>query len=179
MDNSTKILQERAKLEELLEKYADVKNREDAVEYTKVLMTLIFNFKMVGYVYEYYADDITYITADARTINSPEGIAVENMAWIAAFTDFKIDIEEGFASGDFENEFKSYIRYYCTGTNNGPSIYGRPTFKKLENKDYIGESLFTFRKVDDKWKIAKEYTIKSNYKIEKLIRENQPMVEEV
>ncbi len=177
MGNSEKVLLEREKCVELLEANKACSTHEEAVKYTEALMTLIFNYKMVGYVYEYYAEDVEYKTADARKITSPEGVAIENMAWIAAFTDFKIDIEESFASGDYQTEFKSYLRYYCTGTNNGPSVFGRPTFAKMEGKDYIGTSLFVFRKMEDGvWRITKEYSIKSNYKVETLIRENQPVV---
>ncbi len=178
MDKSAKIVQDRAVYEQMLERYSQVKDRDEAVEYARALTKLIFDYKMVGLIYEYYADNIVYKTADGRKITNKEDVTKEALSWISAFTDFSINIVETFASGDFESEFKAYQRYYCTGTNDGPSIYGAPTYKKIDESNCAGESLFVFRKLDGRWKVAIEYTIRSNFAVEKLIRENQKTPQE-
>lgn len=81
------------------------------------------------------------------------------MAICGAFPDLKVDIADIFAVPTGEDGYKVWMRYYFTGTNKGPSIYGPPTGLRMEGKKALNLSAFYLRKIDGEWLIVLERTM--------------------
>ena len=169
MDVCTMMVEERKKLDLILENTAFT-TREQAIEYAAAMTKMIWDHQMVGMVHEYYGENIVYKTANGVKLTTQDAVVKEFLALQAAFPDMRVFITESFASGNETEGFNVYQRSYCEGTNLGASIYGPATGRKLDENNSFGQTIYIFKKVDGKWKVVTEYSIRSQYTIEKLLK---------
>ena len=83
------------------------------------------------------------------------------MRLCSAFPDLRVEIEDIFAVPTGETSCKVWMRYYFTGTNKGPSIYGPPAGLRLEREKALNLSAFYVEKIDGEWLIVLEWTMHS------------------
>lgn len=169
MDICSTMVEERKKLERILEK-GDLKTVADAISWARALTSVIWDHQMLGLIHRYYAEDAILKGPTGEQLIGPEKIQQEFLSLIAAFPDIRVIISETFGKGDEESGFMVYQRSYCEGTNTGMSLYGPPTGNRLNEKNSLGQTVYIFRKIDGRWKVAKEYSIRSRVTIEKLLR---------
>ena len=169
MDKCTKMVQERKTLESVL-KNLEIKTKEDAIEFGEALTKIIWNHQMLGLVYEFYDKKIQYKGYACKKITTVDDVVLEFLAMQAAFPDLKVHITESFASGDETNGFKVYQRSYCEGTNNGTSKFGPATGNKLNESNSFGQTLYIFKKQQNKWRVVTEYSLRSQVTIEMLLK---------
>jgi len=163
------MVQERKKLEKVLENTA-FKTKEEAVVYAEAMTKIILNHQMLGLVHEYYDENIVYKTANGVKLTNLEDVVKEFLGLQCAFPDLKVYITESFASGDELDGFKVYQRSYCEGTNTGPSVYGPATGNKLHEMNSMGQTVYIFNKIRGKWKVVTEYSLRSQFTLEKLLK---------
>jgi hypothetical protein len=169
MDLCTTMMQERKKLESILEN-ADLKTKSDAIEYAEALTKIIWNHNMLGKVYEYYDENALYKGMSGKRITNLDELVGEFLGMQAAFPDLRVHITESFASGNETDGFAVYQRSYCEGTNLGTSQYGPATGNKLNEKNSFGQTVYILKKVKNTWKVVTEYSLRSNPTIVKLLK---------
>lgn len=126
--------------------------------YLKSAWELIYNHKMFGFTYDLYADGIQLQRENGFVVREIDGVEHMVMRLCSAFPDLKIHIAAIFASPEREGAYRVWMRYYFTGTNTGPSIYGPPTGLKLEEEKALNLSSFLVERVDGEWLITAETT---------------------
>jgi len=169
MDKCTSIVQERKKLESVL-KNLEIKTKEDAIEFGEALTKIIWDHQMLGLVYEFYDEKILYKSYAGKKITTVDDVVLEFLAMQAAFPDLRVHITESFASGDETKGFKVYQRSYCEGTNKGTSKFGPPTGNKLNESNSFGQTLYILKKLQNKWRVVTEYSLRSQITIDKLLK---------
>lgn len=136
-----------------------VTDAESLCRYLKGFWELIYNHKMFGYVYDIYADTIEVFRENGMVLRGIPEVEHDVMCLCGAFPDLRVDIADVFAVPDGEDSYKVWMRYYFTGTNKGPSIYGPPTGGRLEGGKALNMSAFYVRKLDGEWLIYRERTM--------------------
>lgn len=164
------MIQERIQLERIVDN-AELKTKENAIEYAKSITKLIWNHNMLGMIYQYYDENVIYKGPSGLELNNSHDVVLEILGMQAAFPDLRVFVTEEFASGNENDGFKVYLRSYCTGTNKGPSKYGQPTGNILDENNSLGQTVYVIKKVRNQWKIVNEYSIRSEMYIDKLLKD--------
>ena len=136
----------------------EVTDAESLCAYLKGFWEFIYNHKMFGCVYDIYADDAKIRRENGFSLKGIPGVEHAVMRLCSAFPNLKIDVATIFAAPCGENEYQVWMRYYFTGTNTGPSIYGPATGLKLEKEKALNLSSFLVKKIDGEWLIVAETT---------------------
>ncbi len=169
MDYCSTMVLDRKKCEATLEK-AELKTTDDAIAFAAALTKIIWDHQMLGLVYQYYDEGIVYKGPTGNRITSQGKVQEEFLATIAAFPDLRVIITESFATGDEKSGYMVYQRSYCEGTNTGTSLYGPPTGNVLNEKNSMGQTVYILNMVSGKWKVVKEYSIRSMMTIQNLLK---------
>lgn len=136
-----------------------VTDGESLCDHLKGFWEFIYNHKMFGCVYDIYADEIELYRENGMILRGIEAVEHDVMNLCAAFPDLQIHIEDMFAVPGPEDTYRVWMRYYFTGTNKAPSIYGLPTGLKLEKEKALNLSDFHVKKFDNEWLIVLERTM--------------------
>ncbi len=120
---------------------------------------LIYNHKMLGCVYNIYADEAVLARENGFRLKGIAQIEHEIMNLTAAFPDLQIDIADIFAVADSEGKYKVWMRYYFAGTNTAYSLYGAPTGLSLDIKKSLSMSVFHMEDIEGEWLITAEETM--------------------
>ena len=135
---------------------AELNQTSDVEVFMKAYLKLIWDYKMVGKISDYYVNDILVYRENGDDLKGVKALIQDTFAMLAAFPDMKIIVEDVIVvPTEDEKGFEVFSRRYLTGTNSGFSKYGPPTGKKL-GKVCLNLSMLTIRKVNGKWKIVDE-----------------------
>lgn len=121
-------------------------------DYTK----LIYDYKMIGLIYDYYDKNIIYRKENRIKIIGVENLVVDLLELLATFPDMTVDLESVIVSGDADSGYKVWRRMRYHGTNTNYSKFGPPTGKKLGD-GCLGLSMMFINKVDGSWKVTEEH----------------------
>ncbi|MCI9120635.1 MAG: ester cyclase [Oscillibacter sp.] len=135
-----------------------VTDGESLCAYLKGFWEFIYNHKMFGSVYEIYADNVEVHRENGFVLRDIPAVEHEVMRLCSAFPDLKVEIPAIFAAPNGENAYRVWMRYYFSGTNTGPSIYGPPTGLELQKEKALNISSFHVEKMDGEWLITFETT---------------------
>ncbi len=138
-----------------------VTDADSLCAYLKGFWEFIYNHKMLGCVYDIYDDGIELFRENGFVLRGIQEAEHEVMRLCSAFPDLRVEIEDIFAVPIGETSCKVWIRYYFTGTNKGPSIYGPPAGLRLEREKALNLSAFYVEKIDGEWLIVLEWTMHS------------------
>ena len=152
---------------------SDLRSKSDAVAYADALTRLVWNHNLLGLVHEYYDPHAVYKCANGVKITGTDGIVNEFLSMQAAFPDMRVHIAETFAAGDEAQGFTVYQRSWCHGTNTGTSKFGPPTGRRLDETNSMGQTVYLFRKIQERWKVGSEFSLRSQPTIDRLLK-NQP-----
>lgn len=136
-----------------------VKDADSICAYLKGFWEFIYNHKMFGCVYDIYDDGVEVYRENGMVLQGIPAVEHDVMNLCAAFPDLHVDIADIFAVPEGEDEYRVWMRYYFTGTNQAPSIYGLPTGLKLEPEKAVNMSDFHVRNTDGEWLIVLERTM--------------------
>lgn len=136
----------------------EVTDGDSLCAYLKGFWEFIYNHKMFGCVYDIYDDGIEVYRENGFVLRGIQEVEHAVMNLCAAFPDLQVRIADIFAVPDGEDAYRVWMRYYFTGTNTGPSIYGPPTGLKLEEEKALNLSSFLVERVDGEWLITAETT---------------------
>ena len=136
-----------------------VTDAESLCAYLKGFWEFIYNHKMFGCVYDIYADEIQLYRENGMVLRGIPEVEHEVMRLCGAFPDLQVNIPDIFAASDGAEEYKVWMRYYFTGTNKAPSIYGPPTGLRMEGEKALNLSTFYVKNIDGEWLITQERTM--------------------
>ena len=169
MDLCSRMVEERKGLEQIVTGM-DLRSLTDAVAYADALTRLIWNHNLLGLVYEYYDENLVYKGANGSKIMTQSGVVSLFLGLQAAFPDMRVHIDESFASGDAAGGFVVYQRSHCEGTNLGTSMFGPPTGNKLNAQNSMGQTVYVLKKMQERWKVTNEFSLRSQPTLEKLLK---------
>ena len=135
-----------------------VNDAESLCAYLKGFWEFIYNYKMFNCVYDIYNDNVEVYRENGFVLEGIPAVERNIMSMCTAFPDLQVEIATIFAAPKGKDAYQVWMRYYFTGTNKGPSIYGPPTGLKLEREKALNLSSFQVAKVDDEWLIVSEKT---------------------
>jgi hypothetical protein len=170
MDICTSMALERKGLEKVMAQ-VDIRSQSDAMAYADALTQLIWNHNLLGLVHEYYDSQAVYKGANGAKISGTPGIVNEFLSMQAAFPDMRVHITETFAAGDEDQGFTVYQRSWCDGTNTGTSKFGPPTGNRLNETNSMGQTVYLFKKIQGRWRISNEFSLRSQPTIDRLLKD--------
>ena len=170
MDICTSMALERKELERAMAK-SDLRSKADAIAYADALTRLVWNHNLLGLVHAYYDPHAIYKCANGLKITGTDGIVNEFLSMQAAFPDMRVHITEAFAAGDAAQGFTVYQRSWCDGTNTGTSRFGPPTGRRLNETNSMGQTVYLFTKIQERWKVSSEFSLRSQPTIDRLLND--------
>jgi len=159
----------------------EIHNEADVKVFFKHYTSLVWNYKMPGYLLDYYAEDIKIQTANWAFIHGAQGMMTYALDFMAAFPDLTVNLDDIIVRGDNENGYKVFRRLYFDGSNIGVNKYGKSTGKSLDG-DCLCLSMIDFKEVEGEWLITAEKFINSEEHIQgvlssDLIEDEKPVNE--
>lgn len=91
----------------------------------------VWNWRMLGAIDDYYAEDYRCHGAAGRELLGVEKYKVEVLTMLAALPDAAFHVDHLIQSGDKKNGFKTSAVWTILGTHTGPSVYGPATGKRV------------------------------------------------
>lgn len=105
-------------------------DKEDVRSFYLDVMKLVVDYKMIGRIYDFCAEDLDYYRDRRMYTRGVDYLVNETMAFTAAFPDVVADIEDTIVCKDGDG-WKICGRMRFRGTNLGASYMGPPTGKSL------------------------------------------------
>ncbi len=134
---------------------ADIKDKEDVREYVKNITSIIWDYKIIGKVYEIYPENVDYYKENCIEFHTNDDVAKQILGFTSEFPDVIADIEHIIVYKVNDDFYKVFRRLRYKGTNTGYTKYGAPTGRSLEDK-CLNLSLFHLKRIDGEWKIPFE-----------------------
>ena len=136
-------------------KSINMKNRDEAELFIRTFKSLVYDYKMIGLLYDYYTENICIIQENRDTLKGIDALIKDTTELLAAFPDMTVNMESIIIKGSEKEGYKAFCRTRYLGTNLGFSPYGPPTGKSL-GEGCMGLAMFSMKKIDGKWKIYDE-----------------------
>ena len=137
-------------------------------EFITCLTKLIYDYKMVGLVYDFYPEEVEYHKQSGIRYSHPDEIAIQINELEAAFPDLHTEIDHIIVYRAAPDCWKVFRRMRLKGTNLGFSPNGPATGKPLGER-CLNLSMLYLKQVDGAWKIPFEVNSDS----ESLLRQVQ------
>ena len=128
---------------------------EDVRAYIRALTALIYDYKMVGLIYDVYAEDVEYHKQSGIRLHSPDDIARQVTELTAVFPDLRAQIDHIIVSDQGPDFFKVFRRLRFQGTCTGFSPYGPATGKSLGDR-CLNLTMMYLKRIEGQWKIVFE-----------------------
>lgn len=120
--------------------------------FVTALTKLIYDYKMVGVIYDIFTEEVEYHKQSGIRFNSPDEIAIHVNELEAAFPDLETEIDHIIVYQAAPDFWKVYRRMRLKGTNLGFSPYGPATGKSLGER-CLNLTMLYLKQVDGQWKI--------------------------
>ena len=163
MFNTVENLGWRKKLEEYVD-HCELRAPEEVARLFKEYTLLVWDFKLLGRIYDFYSDDAIMYVEDGETVVGVEQVVANTLAFTAAVPDNESWFIDIFAEGDPEHGYYFIQSTRCVGTSLGYSKLGPGTGRSLSEggRDCIGLCECHVEKVNGKWKITEEWMVRSD-----------------
>jgi predicted ester cyclase len=100
-------------------------------EFVRRSQNEIWNWRLFNKVAEYYVPNYLCYTSSERTIYGTGDFRAYVMAFIVAFPDARLNVDDLYWIGDDRDGYRVATRWTLIGTHDGPSMYGTPTGKPV------------------------------------------------
>ena len=153
-----KWLRERKEMEDIVAN-CKFETPEEVANHFIAYTAVIWDYKMVGKIYECYHGDVVTHCMDHDNVVNADAVVADTLKMQAACSDLRLIFHNIFCER-YEGEGGGYRfgqSIYFEGTNDGWTPYGPPTYRKLtkENALALCECLVQFQ--DGRWRIAEEW----------------------
>lgn len=167
----------RKKMEDFVD-HCELKVPEEVARLFKEYTLLVWDYKLLGKIYDFYTDDAIMYVEDGKTVVGVEKVVADTLAFTAAVPDNESWFVDIFAEGDEENGYRFIQATRCVGTCLGRSAAGEATGRSLSEggRDCIGLCECLVKKVDGRWKIVEEWMVRSNRAIGHVMTPGSPRV---
>jgi len=157
------------KLKEIVEN-PDFKVTADVEIFFEAYTKYIWDYKMVGAIYDCYCDNIEIKLENGENLVGIEAEVRSTLTLLNAFPDLRISFIDIFAHKVAEDEFQFVQITHLDATSLGPSRLGPPTGKKLTYDNMMEMCECLVKKVNGQWKIVDEWVSNSNKRIDSVMR---------
>lgn len=162
-----------------LEKYVDsceLNTPEEVARLFKEYTLLVWDFKLLGRIYDFYSDNAVMYVENGETVTGVEEVVANTLAFTAAVPDNESWFIDIFAEGNPEDGYYFIQSTRCVGTSLGTSSLGPGTNRSLSEggRDCIGLCECHVQKVNGKWKITEEWMVRSNEAIAYVMQADTP-----
>ncbi len=130
-------------------------NVEEVRQFIKDLTVLVYDYKMVGKLYDFYLEDIECHKQNRKRLQGVEALVQNVLDICAEFPDLKANVENVIVSKVDNDFYKVFRRLRYRGTNLGYSKNGAPTGKSLGDK-CLNLSLLHIKRVNGRFQIVFE-----------------------
>lgn len=134
---------------------AVLKTNDDVRAFISNNTKLIYDYKMIGRIYDLYTEDVEYHKQNKVIFTNIEDVVRSVADLCAAFPNLKTNIENIIVYKVSDDFYKVSKRLHYWGNNYGHSKFGPPTGKSLAN-NCLSMSILHLKKIDGKWKITFE-----------------------
>ena len=150
-------------------KEADLTDVSQVKAFVRSFTTLVYDFQMVGYIYDFYREDVEILRENRIRLKGVDAVVRDRQELLAAFPDLTTRIDNIIVSGSTERGYKIFRRMRYEGSNSGHSRFGPPTGKSLGNA-CLGLTMFYLAKKSGKWQITHEMDMRSAEWMEQTMR---------
>lgn len=147
--------------------HAELRTNDDARQFISDITKLIYDYKMIGRIYDFYAEDVEYHKQNKVIFTNVEDVVRNVAEFSAAFPNLRTNIENIIVYKVDDDFFKVSKRLHYWGNNYGTSKFGPPTGKSLAN-NCLSMSLIHLKRVDGAWKITFEINSDSELWLQKV-----------
>lgn len=177
MIDTVKHLGFRRRLEEYVDS-CELQVPEEVARLFKEYTLLVWDYKLLGRIYQFYNDDIVLYVENGNTVVGIEAVVAETLAFTAAVPDNESWFIDIFAEGDPKNGYYFIQSTRCVGTSLGYSSLGPPTGRSLSEggRDAIGLCECHVEKINGRWKITEEWMVRSGSAISHVMKQGSSTV---
>lgn len=133
----------------------ELHSNDDARKYIYNITKIIYDYKMIGKIHDFYSESAEYHKQDKTVFASLEDVVHNVGEFCAAFPNLTTSIESIIIFKENDDFYKASRRLRYRGNNYGKSRFGPPTGKSLAN-NCLGMSMLYLKKLDGQWKITFE-----------------------
>jgi hypothetical protein len=148
-------------------------SNDDVRAFISNITKLIYDYKMLGKIYDFYIEDIEYHKQNKVIFTNIEDVVRNVAEFCAAFPNLKTNIENIIVYKEQEDFYKVSKRLHYWGNNYGYSRFGPPTGKSLAN-NCLSMSLLHLKRIEGKWKITLEINNDSELWLQEVQTTQQP-----
>ena len=151
---------------------------EEVARLFKEYTLLVWDYKLVGRIYDFYTDNAIMYVEDGKTVVGVEQVVADTLAFTSSVPDNESWFIDIFAEGNPEDGYYFLQSTRCVGTSLGPSGSGAPTGRSLSEggRDCIGLCECHVEKVNGEWKITEEWMVRSGRAIAHVMTPGTPEV---
>ena len=142
-------------------KALEIKDEDSIAEYIKLYTELIYDHKLIGSIYDIYADEAVLYRENGVRFNGAHEIMQETFKFCSAIPNMKLQMRDCFAVKKSETCYKVWRYYAISGSNMNYSIYGPATGKALNPDECISMSMATVELLNGRWQITRDFTMHS------------------
>ena len=156
--DAEKWIQQRREMEDIVTN-CKFETPEEVANHFIAYTAVIWDYKMIGKIYECYHGDVTTHCMNHDNITNADAVVADTLKMMAACSDLRLIFNNIFCER-YEGEGGGYRfgqSVYFEGTNDGWTPFGPPTYRKL-NKDNamaLCECLVQFQA--GRWRIVEEW----------------------
>jgi predicted ester cyclase len=103
----------------------------DVDAFLRATLDQVWNDRQPGRLYEYMAAGVAIHGPSGQELLGREEALAEVVAWLAAFPDTRLAVEEVVWSGDEQRGYLASVRQTRAGVNRGDSVYGPATGRQV------------------------------------------------
>jgi predicted ester cyclase len=118
----------------------------------------VWNRRRFDRITEYFAPNYLCRTSSDRTIYGTGDFRAYVLAFVAAFPDLRMNVDQAYWVGNEREGFRVATRWSLIGTHDGPSVYGAPTGKPV-NVMGITHHLLKEGKFVQEWTVFDELAL--------------------
>ena len=148
--------QEFQRLKKIVEN-ADFQCAHDVEIFFEAYTQYIWDFKMVGLIYDHYTDETVIHGENGVDIVGIGPVVHHTLERLYTLPDMKIVFIGIWADKVSDDTYRFIQITHPEGTFTGPSIHGQPTGRKLGYDNIMNMCECVVKKIDGRWKIVEEW----------------------
>ncbi|MES9760561.1 hypothetical protein ABWK29_29325 [Priestia megaterium] len=167
--NVDKIVSERKRLEYIVDN-CKFETAEQVCELFEAYTHLIWKYKQVGRIYDFYYDDMIIHREGGNDLIGIDKVVQDTLACLAAFPDMEFKFYGIHGVGNPEDGFRFGQAVYFAGTNTGISKYGRGDGSSLPPHECVDLCECLIKKIDGRWRVVEEWGTRSTETMDRVLR---------
>ncbi|MFE7083297.1 hypothetical protein [Priestia megaterium] len=167
--NVDKIVNERKRLEYIVD-HCQFETAEQVCELFEAYTHLIWKYKQVGRIYDFYYDDMIIHREGGNDLIGIDKVVQDTLACLAAFPDMEFKFYGIHGVGNPEDGFRFGQAVHFAGTNTGISKYGRGDGSSLPPHECVDLCECLIKKVDGRWRVVEEWGTRSTETMDRVLR---------